>query len=184
MSREIFEFLAFFQTIHAYFFTSNHKSDITPKLPLAFMAFMFSKPSWNAYANLFVCFYANSILVAGLFYFHILFMCVPWILCWHALSWIYFDRSFTMDFFIVLSPPKKLLAKLFVYFVADLFHWGLAVFKLFARKNSSIKVECFNIDWWCQTTQEKILERGILLKCETDIWLNFLFNFCLESISE
>lgn len=33
-------------------------------------------------------------------------------------------------------------------------------------------------------TEKKTLERGIILKCETDIWLNFLFNFRLESILE
>lgn len=104
--------------------------DKTVKLIPQFMAYMFSMPMQICLCVLFKQYFSRGAVL-----FLYTFMCVSWILCWHALAWICFDRSFTMGFFYCSFTLKKNPAKLFVYFVADLFECGLAVVELFMHEN-------------------------------------------------
>lgn len=60
-----------------------------------------------------------------------------------------FWSEFYNEFFYCSSPSEKSSAKLFVYFVADLFECGLVVSKFLCTKKFIDKIlKIFNIDWW------------------------------------
>lgn len=128
-----------------------------------------------------VCvFYANNILVAGLFYFYILSCIMNFMLaCTHMnLFWSQFYNGIFYCSFTLEKKTSKIICLLRCWFV---WVWpcGCRFFRCI-WKYSSIKIlRAFNIDWWWQR-QKKVRGR-IFVKMWNGYLTKFLFNF-LESI--